>query len=166
MTLKPIQYTVMFFVCAAVTSVVNAADYKPVKCDQPLAYEGPALHPALPSETLEISGSLAGELPAPLVARLETAMKQAMSLTHAPVMTAAIAVPGQGSWNATLKADGSVSAQKRIGHSGGTPGAKAVVAYSLADKAFVAVALNTDGSAEATANLLLKQLGDGSSRSE
>lgn len=45
-----------------------------------------------------------------------------------------------------------------LGHSGGTPGAKAVVAYSPADQAFVAVALNTDGPAEAVANLLLKTL--------
>ncbi len=45
-----------------------------------------------------------------------------------------------------------------IGHSGGTPGAKAIVAYSPADRAFVAVALNTDGPAEAVANLMLKTL--------
>jgi D-alanyl-D-alanine carboxypeptidase len=111
-TLKPIKYTVMVFVCAAVTSTSNAADYKPVKCDRALPYEGAALHAALSPEALKISGSLEGELPAPLAARLETAMKQAMSLTHAPVMTAAIAVPGQGGWHATLSADGSVSAQK------------------------------------------------------
>jgi D-alanyl-D-alanine carboxypeptidase len=102
----------MLLVCAAVASAANAADYKPVKCDQALPYEGPALRAALPPEVLKISGSLEGELPAPLPARLETAMKQAMSLTHAPVLTAAVAVPGQGSWHATLKADGSVSAQK------------------------------------------------------
>src|SRR3569833_1351050 len=115
MPLEPIQYTVMFLVCAAVTSGVNAADYKPVKCDQSLPYEGPTLHPALPPEALEISGSLAGELLTPLVARLESAMKQAMSLTHSPVMTAAVAVPGQGSWYATLNSDGSMSAQKLRG---------------------------------------------------
>jgi D-alanyl-D-alanine carboxypeptidase len=45
-----------------------------------------------------------------------------------------------------------------LGHSGGTPGAKAVVAYSIADQAVIAVALTGDGSAEATANLLLKAL--------
>ena len=45
-----------------------------------------------------------------------------------------------------------------LGQSGGTPGAKAVVAYSSADQTFVAVALNTDGPAEAVANLLLKTL--------
>ncbi|MEM9543042.1 MAG: serine hydrolase domain-containing protein [Cyanobacteria bacterium P01_E01_bin.42] len=45
-----------------------------------------------------------------------------------------------------------------LGHSGGTPGAKAVVAFSPSDRAFVAVALTGDGSAEATANLLLQQL--------
>jgi D-alanyl-D-alanine carboxypeptidase len=45
-----------------------------------------------------------------------------------------------------------------LGHSGGTPGAKAVVAYSPSDRAFVAVALNTDGPAEAVANLLLRAL--------
>lgn len=46
-----------------------------------------------------------------------------------------------------------------LGHSGGTPGGKAVVAYSPKEKAFVAVALTGDGSAPATAQLLLKQLG-------
>ncbi len=45
-----------------------------------------------------------------------------------------------------------------LGHSGGTPGAKALVAYAPSEQAFVAVALTGDGSAEATANLLLKQL--------
>lgn len=45
-----------------------------------------------------------------------------------------------------------------LGHSGGTPGAKALVAYSPSDHAFVAVALNTDGPAEAVANLLLARL--------
>jgi len=48
--------------------------------------------------------------------------------------------------------------KKWLGHSGGTPGAKAVVAYSAHDRAFVAVALSGDGSAEAAANLLLKML--------
>lgn len=43
-----------------------------------------------------------------------------------------------------------------LGHSGSAPGLKAVVAYSVEAKAFVSVALNNDGSAEATANLLLK----------
>ncbi|MDX1996732.1 MAG: hypothetical protein SF066_03350, partial [Thermoanaerobaculia bacterium] len=51
-----------------------------------------------------------------------------------------------------------VAGLRWLGHSGGTPGAKAVVAYSPADDAFVAVALNTDGPAEAVANLLLSKL--------
>ena len=45
-----------------------------------------------------------------------------------------------------------------LGHSGGAPGVKAIVAFSLDAQAFVAVALSGDGSAEATANLLLRQL--------
>jgi D-alanyl-D-alanine carboxypeptidase len=45
-----------------------------------------------------------------------------------------------------------------LGHSGGTPGAKALVAWSPADSAFVAVALTGDGSSEASALMLLKQL--------
>ncbi|GAA0316345.1 serine hydrolase domain-containing protein [Sphingomonas oligophenolica] len=45
-----------------------------------------------------------------------------------------------------------------IGHAGGTPGASALVAYSPADHAFVAVALAGDGSAVASANALLKAL--------
>jgi D-alanyl-D-alanine carboxypeptidase len=45
-----------------------------------------------------------------------------------------------------------------LGHSGGAPGFKAIVAYSVEANAFVAVALNNDASAEATANLLLKAL--------
>jgi D-alanyl-D-alanine carboxypeptidase len=45
-----------------------------------------------------------------------------------------------------------------LGHSGGTPGASALVAYSPADRAFVAVALTGDGSAPAVANLLLRAL--------
>jgi D-alanyl-D-alanine carboxypeptidase len=54
------------------------------------------------------------------------------------------------------EADGSKTTW--IGHAGGTPGAGAVVAYSLADGTFVAVALTGDGSAPATANLLLREL--------
>lgn len=45
-----------------------------------------------------------------------------------------------------------------LGHSGGCPGIKAVVACAPEAGAFVAVALNNDGSAEATAHLLLKAL--------
>lgn len=45
-----------------------------------------------------------------------------------------------------------------LGHGGGTPGAKAIVAYSPKEQAFVAVALTGDGSAEASAYLLLKQV--------
>lgn len=54
------------------------------------------------------------------------------------------------------EADGSKSLW--LGHLGGAPGASAVVAYSVRDKAIVAAALTGDGSATATANLLLKQL--------
>lgn len=45
-----------------------------------------------------------------------------------------------------------------LGHSGGTPGIKAEVIYSQNAHAFVAVALNNDGSAQSTVNLLLKTL--------
>lgn len=45
-----------------------------------------------------------------------------------------------------------------LGHSGGAPGIKAVVAYAVETRAYVAVALSNDGSAEATANLFLKAL--------
>jgi D-alanyl-D-alanine carboxypeptidase len=46
-----------------------------------------------------------------------------------------------------------------VGHAGGTPGASALVAYAAADHAFVAVALTGDGSAVASANVLLKAIG-------
>jgi D-alanyl-D-alanine carboxypeptidase len=49
-----------------------------------------------------------------------------------------------------------------LGHAGGTPGAGAVVFYAPADRTFVAVALTGDGSATATANLLLTQSRDAS----
>jgi D-alanyl-D-alanine carboxypeptidase len=45
-----------------------------------------------------------------------------------------------------------------LGHLGGTPGASAVVAYSVKDGVIVAAALTGDGSAAATANLLLSQV--------
>jgi D-alanyl-D-alanine carboxypeptidase len=50
------------------------------------------------------------------------------------------------------------TAKTWLGHSGGAPGVKAVVAFSPDAQAFVVVALTGDGSAEATANLLLRQL--------
>jgi D-alanyl-D-alanine carboxypeptidase len=46
-----------------------------------------------------------------------------------------------------------------IGHSGGSPGANAISIWSPADGAFVSVAMTGDGSAAATANLLLAALG-------
>jgi D-alanyl-D-alanine carboxypeptidase len=48
-----------------------------------------------------------------------------------------------------------------IGHSGGSPGANAISIWSPADDAFVSVALTGDGSAAATANLLLAALQGG-----
>ena len=45
-----------------------------------------------------------------------------------------------------------------LGHSGGSPGIKAIVAYAHEAQAFVAVAMNNDASAEATAHLFLKAL--------
>ncbi len=45
-----------------------------------------------------------------------------------------------------------------IGHSGGSPGIKSIVLYSPKDSAFAAVALTGDGSAAASANLLISQL--------
>lgn len=45
-----------------------------------------------------------------------------------------------------------------LGHAGGMPGARAMVAYTLEKQAFVAVALTGEGSPEATANLLLSGL--------
>ncbi len=47
-----------------------------------------------------------------------------------------------------------------LGHAGGVPGAGAVSVYAPAQKAFVSVALTGDGSAVATANLLVKALED------
>lgn len=45
-----------------------------------------------------------------------------------------------------------------LGHSGGFPGIKAEVIYSISAQAFVAVALTNDGSAQSIGNLLLKTL--------
>lgn len=45
-----------------------------------------------------------------------------------------------------------------IGHSGGGPGVKAVVVWSPARQAYIAVALTGEGSAEATANVLFAAL--------
>lgn len=46
-----------------------------------------------------------------------------------------------------------------IGHSGGAPGVKAVIAWSPRDRAYAAVALTGPGSAEAVANALLMTAG-------
>lgn len=45
-----------------------------------------------------------------------------------------------------------------LGHSGGVPRAKAAVVYSPAHKAFAAITLTGEGSAEAAINTLLKAL--------
>ena len=46
-----------------------------------------------------------------------------------------------------------------LGHAGGTPSAKAVIAYDVASGVFLAVAINGDVSAEAAAYRLLKEVG-------
>jgi D-alanyl-D-alanine carboxypeptidase len=43
-----------------------------------------------------------------------------------------------------------------LGHGGGTPSAKAVIAYDTASRVFIAVAINGDVSTEAAAYRLLK----------
>lgn len=50
-----------------------------------------------------------------------------------------------------------------IGHSGGAPGVKAVFAFAPSDRALVAVAMSGDGSAEATANQLVRALTESAS---
>jgi len=45
-----------------------------------------------------------------------------------------------------------------LGHGGGTPSAKAVIAYDTASHVFIAVAINGDVSTEAAANRLLKEV--------
>ena len=45
-----------------------------------------------------------------------------------------------------------------LGHGGGTPSAKAVIAYDTASRVFIAVAINGDVSTEAAANRLLKEV--------
>ena len=45
-----------------------------------------------------------------------------------------------------------------LGHGGGTPSAKAVVAYDVGSRIFIAVAINGDVSAEAAAYRLLREV--------
>jgi D-alanyl-D-alanine carboxypeptidase len=44
-----------------------------------------------------------------------------------------------------------------LGHSGGTPSIKTIIAYDLINQIYVAVAINGVGSAEAAANTLIKK---------
>lgn len=65
---------------------------------------------------------------------------------------------GQGVMVTDLGAIDPKATDTWVGHAGGFPGASATVAYSLEKQAFVAVALTGEGSPEATANLLLRDL--------
>lgn len=65
---------------------------------------------------------------------------------------------GQGMMVSDLRLANPAASDSWIGHAGGLPGAKAMVAYSLEKQAYVAVALTGEGSPEATANLLLSGL--------
>lgn len=65
---------------------------------------------------------------------------------------------GQGMMVSDLALADPNASDSWIGHAGGLPGAKAMVAYSLEKQAYVAVALTGEGSPEATANLLLSGL--------
>jgi D-alanyl-D-alanine carboxypeptidase len=104
--------TISLLSLVTATTANAATDYKPVKCDNASPYQGVGSDRRLPEDALHFTGSLTGELPDAVTARLQTALKQALTATHASVMSAAIAVPGQGSWHATLNADGSPSEQK------------------------------------------------------
>lgn len=65
---------------------------------------------------------------------------------------------GQGVMVSDLALADPAASDTWIGHAGGLPGAKAMVAYSLEKQAYVAVALTGEGSPEATANLMLSGL--------
>lgn len=65
---------------------------------------------------------------------------------------------GQGVMRFDLPATPNTPADVWLGHSGGLPGAKAVVAWSTKKRAVVAVALTGEGSPEAVANRLLAAL--------
>jgi len=54
--------------------------------------------------------------------------------------------------------DGDAPPNVWLGHGGGTPSAKAVVAYDTASRVFIAVAINGDVSAEAAAYRLLREV--------
>lgn len=86
-------------------SLLAATDH-PVKCSQAQPYHGPALRGpvALPS-TEELAVFPVGKFPPALEENLSAALALAHSKTQAPVITAAVAVPGGGFWSATRTLD-------------------------------------------------------------
>ncbi|UAL08630.1 serine hydrolase domain-containing protein [Caulobacter segnis] len=84
-------------------AVALAADYKPVVCKSAVTYAGPPLHaPVAPPLLPEVPKAA---LDPETVARLEAGFLRAKAATQAPVITAAILVPGKGGWERTDSGD-------------------------------------------------------------
>src|SRR5690606_22053256 len=88
--------------CLLVTAAALAEERTAVKCDQPVAYRGPALHPPLAEDDLAgVAAALDGQLDRRLAARFDETLDWIVANTPAPGVTAAVAIPGQGIWTAS-----------------------------------------------------------------
>ena len=85
-------------------------DPAPQRCKSARPYRGAALHRAPAVEVFSgVTGSLAGNLDAEAIGRLDRAMRAALDKTGATAMSAAVGVPGSGLWSATRTRDGAAS---------------------------------------------------------
>lgn len=90
---------IAIYVAAITASSAVAADYPPVHCTAHATYVGPPVH--TPFDIPAIATVPDNGLPAEIRQRLDSAYKRIQSITAAPAITAAVAIPGNGLWQQT-----------------------------------------------------------------
>lgn len=91
-----------------------------------------------------------------MIQALDDTYQRILGFTAASALTSADSGTSYGLGVMVIDAPDGNERVRWIGHAGGTPGASAIVAFSPADNAIVAVALTGDSATVPSAQLLLK----------
>ncbi len=96
---------ILWAVMAAASA--NAADYKPVRCDQAAAYVGGGIHAPAKVEDFRSQGDLGGVFDAQTSARLQAGFDRGLAASPGvKAITVTVAAPGRGVWTAQRAAPG------------------------------------------------------------
>ena len=97
--------TSLFFMALAVVAfpiLSIADDYEPKNCTAAVAYRGPAVHSPIAATAFpSADATLDGKLDPALSAKLDGIADWILKNTKAPALTAAVGIPGQGTWSVT-----------------------------------------------------------------